>query len=66
MKYRGLQGAAADAHIHYYRPALLNERMNAYISERKIGKRLGSYLVEIKNEAGILLAETMITVSFKS
>ena len=38
--------------------------MTASVSERKIGKRLGTYLIEVQNEKGDLLAETMITISY--
>ena len=64
MRHAGKRGAAAEANIHYYRPAWIGEKMTASVSERKIGKRLGTYLIEVKNEKGDLLAETMITISY--
>ena len=64
MHHVGKRGAAAEANIHYYRPAWIGEKMTAFVSERKIGKRLGTYLIEVKNEKGDLLAETMITISY--
>ena len=60
----GRIGAAADGNIHYYRPAVTDKRLYAYISERKSGKRLGTYFVELKNEDGTLIADALFTVVF--
>ncbi|MDO5154853.1 MAG: hotdog fold thioesterase [Eubacteriales bacterium] len=60
----GKKGAASDSNIHFYRPAMVGEKMTATVLERKIGKKLGVYLVEVKNEAGKLIADVMITVVF--
>ena len=46
----GRKGAAADANVHYYRPAPIGEEIIATVSERKIGKRLGTFLVELKKQ----------------
>lgn len=62
----GRTGAAADGNIHYYRPAEVNKRLFANINERKSGKRLGTYFVELKNEDDILIADAMFTVVFNS
>lgn len=61
---QGIKGAAADSDIHFYRPALPNEKIFATISERKVGKKLGVYLVELKNPAGKALADAVFTVAF--
>lgn len=58
------KGAAADANIHYYRPAMANEKIYATLKERKVGKKLGSYLVEVTNEKNKLVAEAMFTIAF--
>lgn len=60
----GRVGAAADASIHYYRPGKPGEKMIATVLERKIGRRLGVLLVELRNEAGVLLADSVFTVAF--
>lgn len=62
----GRTGAASDSDIHFYRPAMVNEKMTAFVSERKTGKKLGVYLIEIKNESGKLIADAMMTVAFAS
>lgn len=61
---QGRVGAAADANIHYYRPANAGEKMTATVIERKVGKKLGIYLVELKNEEGKLLADSLFTIAF--
>ena len=66
VKACGRTGAAADSHIHYYRPALLNQKLLAGISERKIGKKLGTYLTELRNEEGTLIAEALFTVAVRT
>lgn len=60
----GRKGAASDANIHYYRPAEAGERLYATLHERKTGKMLGVYQVELTNEAGKLIADAMFTVAF--
>ena len=60
----GRTGAAADANIHYYRPATVDKRLYVYLSERKAGRRLGTYFVELKNEEGVLIADALFTVAF--
>ena len=60
------QGAAADADVHFYRPAKVGERMTAFVHERKMGKKLGVFLIEIKNEQGKLLADVVMQVAFAS
>ena len=64
LVHKGRKGAAAEADIHYYRPAQIGERMTAAVTERKIGRRLGSYLLEVKNDCGQLLADTVITIAY--
>ena len=38
--------------------------MIATLNVRKMGKRLGVFLVELTNEKGVLLADSMFTVAF--
>lgn len=58
------KGAAADANIHFYRPAKIGERIYATVRERKVGRKLGVYLVEITGPDGKLLADSLFTVAF--
>lgn len=60
----GKTGAAADADIHYYRPARIGERLTARISERKMGRRLGVLLAEVRNERDQLIADALFTIAF--
>lgn len=60
----GLKGAAADANVHYYRPAFPNQVMKATIFERKVGRKLGVYQIEVTNPEGKLIADAMFTVAF--
>lgn len=60
----GRIGAAADANIHYYRPGNAGEKIIATVFERKVGRKLGIFLVELKNEQGKLLADSLFTVAF--
>ena len=61
---KGRKGAAAEVHIHYYRPAGVGERITATVTERKVGRKLGIYLIEVRNNAGVLLADTVTTIAF--
>ncbi|MBR1796505.1 MAG: hotdog fold thioesterase [Clostridiales bacterium] len=61
---QGLKGAAADSNMHFYRPATVGKRLTARVNERKTGKRLGTYLIDIKDEDGRLIADVMFTVAF--
>mgnify|MGYP003305746077 CR=1 FL=1 len=60
----GRKGAAADANIHYYRPGKPGEPLFATVSDRKVGKKLGIFLVELTNGEGKLLADALFTVAF--
>lgn len=60
----GRAGAASEGSIHYYRPAVIGEKMIATLNVRKLGKKLGIFFVELTNEKGVLLADSMFTVAF--
>ena len=64
VKHLGRVGAAADANIHYYHPVRLGQTITAELHERKVGKKLGIFLVEAKDEQGRLLADALFTVAF--
>lgn len=64
-KVLGRVGAASEGSIHYYRPAKAGEKITATLRERKMGKMLGIFQVELKNEAGVLIADAMFTAAFK-
>lgn len=60
----GRPGAASEGSIHYYRPAVVGEKMTATVNTRKLGKKLGVFMVELTNEQGKLIADCMFTVAF--
>ncbi len=64
VKHIGRVGAAADANIHYYRPVQIGQKITAVLHERKVGKKLGIFFVEAKDEGGKLLADSLFTVAF--
>ena len=61
---KGKIGAAADSEIHFYRPAFAGVKYTVTVSERKTGRRLGNYLVEIRDGSGKLTADMMFAVMF--
>ena len=65
VTHMGRVGAAADSSIHYYRPGIVGKKLFATIFERKIGKRLGTFLVELKDEDDKLICDSIFTVAFK-
>ncbi len=59
----GRKGAAAEANIHYYRPVKIGTQLTAVVTERKTGKRLGTYLAELRS-GDQLMADALFTVAF--
>lgn len=64
IAYNGLEGVGLDGNIHYYRPALEGDVLTATAYERKGGRRVGVYFVELKNADGKLLADGLFTAMF--
>ena len=60
----GRGGAASDASIHYYRPARIGERLTAAVQPRKLGRRLGVYLVDVRDPQDRLMADGLFTIAF--
>ena len=65
VTHLGRKGAAADSNIHYYRPAILGKKLYASIEERKIGRRLATFQVVLKDEDGRHIADSLFTVAFE-
>ncbi len=59
-------GVGAEGSIHYYKAAKPGETLTITVTPRKVGKRMGNYLIEIKNENDQLIADSMFTVAFMS
>ena len=66
MKMRGLEGIGMEGSIHYYRPAFSGDTLKAVVHERRIGRRTGTYQVELFNEVTEkLLADATYTIFFQ-
>lgn len=64
VTYIQRKGAAADANIHYYRPAMPGEKLFATLEVRKSGRRLGVYMVKCTDTQDRLIADALFTVAF--
>ena len=64
VAYKGLKGVGMDGTIHYYRPANKGDTLTATVSERKIGKTVGVYFVELKNQKDQLIADSLFTTMY--
>ena len=64
MVLKDQEGVGMEGSIHYYRAAKPGDRLKACIHERKVGRTVGTYFVEILNEAGKLVADSLFTIMF--
>lgn len=64
MVRMGRKGVGMDGHVHYYRPANVGDTLRTYVHERKVGKKVGSFLIEVKNQEGKLVVDTMLETMF--
>ena len=64
IAYKKLKAVGADGSIKYYRPAFSGDVLTAAVHERKTGKTIGVYFVELKNQDGKLLADGIFTVMY--
>lgn len=62
--YKKLDGVGMDGSIHYYRPAFAGDTLTATAYERKGGRKVGVYFVELKNQDGKLLADGLFTAMY--
>ena len=61
ITYKKMKGVGMDGSIHYYRPAKEGDILTATAYERKSGKKVGVYFVELKNQDNKLLADALFT-----
>ena len=66
ITYRKRKGVGMDGSIHYYHPAYNGDTLTATAYERKSGKKIGVYFVELKNQENKLLADGLFTVMYFS
>lgn len=64
VTYRKRKGVGMDGSIHYYRPAQKGDILTATAYERKSGKTIGVYFVELKNQDNKLLADALFTTMY--
>lgn len=65
MNRIGRNGIGMEGNVHYYRPAMPGDTVYAYVNERKVGKRVGNFFIELKNQDGKLVADTMFETFFR-
>ena len=63
MTHKGIAGVGMEGSIHYYRAAKPGDKMVASIYERKVGRTVGTYSVEITRGED-LIADTLFTIMF--
>lgn len=64
IAYGKRKGVGMDGSIHYYRPALLGDTLTATVSERKAGKKIGVYFVELRDQENKVLADGLFTAMY--
>lgn len=64
IAYKKRKGVGMDGSIHYYRPAFKGDILTATAYERKSGKKIGVYFVELKNQDNKLLADSTFTAMY--
>ena len=57
----GRRGIGTEGSIHHYRPAKAGDILKAVVSNRKCGGTTSTYLVELYNQSGKLIADAMFT-----
>ena len=66
LVYKKRKGVAMDGNIHYYCPAQKGEILTATVFERKQGKQIGVYFVELRNQNDKLLADGFFTAMYSN
>lgn len=62
--YRKMKGVGMDGSIHYYSPSRTGDLLTATVYERKSGRRIGVYFVELKNQADKRIADGLFTTMY--
>lgn len=65
LKHIGRPGLGMDGHIYFYRPSLLGDTLTASIRPHKMGRRIGNFSAELRNQDGKLISECMFSVMFE-
>ena len=64
IAYKKRKAVGMDGSIKYYRPAYQGDVLIATAYERKSGKTIGVYFVELKNQDNKLLADGIFTAMY--
>ena len=64
LVYKKVKAVGMDGNIHYYRPANKREILMATAYERKSGKKIGVYFVELRNQDDKLIADGLFTAMY--
>ena len=62
--YKKMKGVGMDGSIHYYRPANKGDILTATAYERKSGKKIGVYFVELRDQNEKLIADCLFTAMY--
>lgn len=60
----GKSGVAMEGDSKFYRPANAGEALTIKVIERKVGRRVGVYNVELLNQEGKILVDSSYTIMF--
>lgn len=58
------KGVAMEGSTKFYRPANVGDELTIMVTERKSGRKVGNYNVEITNQEGKLLCDSFFTIMF--
>lgn len=58
---KGIKAVTLGAEIHYYRPGSPNTTLTAIVTERKTGKTVSSFLIEVYDSNGKHLVDSIFT-----
>ena len=65
IKHMERPGVGMAGDINFYRPGHKGDTLTATIYPRKIGRRTGNFLAELKNQEGKMVSESMFSVMFE-
>ncbi|MBR0410842.1 MAG: hypothetical protein IJI25_07545 [Eubacterium sp.] len=64
LKHIGRPAVVMDGHTYFYRPAGLGDTLTATVFPHKLGRRVGNFSAELRNQDGKLISEYMFSVMF--
>ncbi len=64
LRHIGRPGVGMAGNISFYRPGKPGDTLTATITPRKLGRRTGNCLAELRNQEGKMVSECMFSVMF--